>query len=129
MKKYDMRLTDIAFKNLIVHIVIILKRSFHERRVDYEEAEIRQLESDMEFAAAKEVLAVIYHKLHIDITDEVYYLTQHLISSKKFLTTNFTDENEEYEFKKEIQAILYRIREDTNVDLSDDTQLINGLAV
>lgn len=129
MKKYDMRLTDIAFKNLIVHIVIILKRSFHERRVDYEEAEIRQLESHMEFAAAKEVLAVIYHKLHIDITDEVYYLTQHLISSKKFLTTNFTDENEEYEFKKEIQAILYRIREDTNVDLSDDTQLINGLAV
>ena len=75
MKKYDMRLTDIAFKNLIVHIVIILKRSFHERRVDYEEAEIRQLESHMEFAAAKEVLAVIYHKLHIDITDEVYYLT------------------------------------------------------
>ena len=82
-----------------------------------------------ELVAAKEVLAVIYHKLHIDITDEVYYLTQHLISSKKFLTTNFMDENEEYEFKKEIQAILYRIREDTNVDLSDDTQLINGLAV
>lgn len=129
MKRYDMRLTDIAFKNLIVHIVIILKRSFHEQRVDYDEEEIRQLEGHMEFTAAKEVLAGIYRMLHIDITDEVYYLTQHLISSKKFLTTNFTDENEEYEFKREIQEILYRIKEDTGVDLSDDTQLINGLAV
>ena len=100
MKNYDMRLTDIAFKNLIVHIVIILKRSFHEQRVDYEEEEIRQLEGHMEFTAAKEVLAGIYRVLHIDITDEVYYLTQHLISSKKFLTTNFTDENEEYDSKR-----------------------------
>ena len=75
MKNYDMRLTDIAFKNLIVHIVIILKRSFHEQRVDYEEEEIRQLEGHMEFTAAKEVLAGIYRVLHIDITDEVYYLT------------------------------------------------------
>lgn len=129
MQKYDIRLTDIAFKNLIVHIVIILKRSFHEQHVNYDEAEIEQLESHIEFLAAKDVLASIRDELSIDITDEVYYLTQHLISSKKFLTTNFTDKDEEYEFKKEIQDILYRIKEDTGVDLSDDTQLINGLAV
>lgn len=129
MQKQEIRLTDIAFKNLVVHIVIILKRSFHEQRVDYEEAEIKRLESHIEFLAAKDVLLTIRDVLDIDITDEVYYLTQHLISSKKFLTTDFTDKDEEYEFKKEIQDILYRIKEDTGVDLSDDTQLINGLAV
>lgn len=129
MQKQEIRLTDIAFKNLVVHIVIILKRSFHEQRVDYEEAEIKRLESHIEFLAAKEVLLTIRDVLGIDITDEVYYLTQHLISSKKFLTTDFTDKDEEYEFKKEIEDILYRIKEDTGVDLSDDTQLINGLAV
>lgn len=129
MQKQEIRLTDIAFKNLVVHIVIILKRSFHEQRVDYEEAEIKRLESHIEFLAAKDVLLTIRDVLGIDITDEVYYLTQHLISSKKFLTTDFTDKDEEYEFKKEIEDILYRIKEDTGVDLSDDTQLINGLAV
>lgn len=129
MQKQEIRLTDIAFKNLVVHIVIILKRSFHEQRVDYDEEEIKRLESHIEFLAAKDVLLTIRDVLGIDITDEVYYLTQHLISSKKFLTTDFTDKDEEYEFKKEIQDILYRIKEDTGVDLSDDTQLINGLAV
>ena len=67
--------------------------------------------------------------MKLDITDEVHYLTQHLISSKKFLTTDFANDQEEYQFKKEIQAILYRIKEETSVDLSDDIQLINGLAV
>lgn len=129
MAKYEIRLTDIAFKNLVVHIVIILKRSFHDQRVDYDQNEIEALEAHIEFLAAKEVLSTIKKRLDIDITDEVYYLTQHVISSKKFLMTNFTDKNEEYEFKKAIQDILNNIKEGTGVDLRDDTQLMNGLAV
>lgn len=129
MQKYEIRLTDIAFKNLIVHIVIIMKRAKHQQRIDYDEDEIKNLESHVEFLAAKDVLDKIHQEMKLDITDEVHYLTQHLISSKKFLTTDFTNDQEEYQFKKEIQAILYRIKEETSVDLSDDIQLINGLAV
>lgn len=129
MQRYEIRLTDIAFKNLIVHIVIMLKRSSIQQKIDYDEAEIKHLESHIEFLAAKEVLEHLDQQLHVDLMDEVHYLTQHLISSKKFLTTDFTDDKEEYEFKKEIQTILYRIKEETGVDLSDDIQLINGLAV
>lgn len=129
MQKYEIRLTDIAFKNLIVHIVIIMKRAKHQQRIDYDEDEIKNLESHVEFLAAKDVLDKIHQEMKLDITDEVHYLTQHLISSKKFLTTDFANDQEEYQFKKEIQAILYRIKEETSVDLSDDIQLINGLAV
>lgn len=129
MQKYEIRLTDIAFKNLIVHIVIILKRAKHQQRIDYDDEEIKNLESHVEFLAAKDVLEKIHEVMKLNITDEVHYLTQHLISSKKFLTTDFANDQEEYEFKKEIQAILYRIKEETSVDLSDDIQLINGLVV
>lgn len=129
MQKYDIRLTDIAFENLIVHIVIMLKRSSHQQRIDYDEEEIKNLESHIEFPAAKDVLADLLEICHVDLMDEVHYLTQHLISSKKFLTTDFADDKEEYEFKQEIQEILFQIKEETGIDLSDDIQLINGLVV
>lgn len=129
MGHHNLRLTDIAFKNLLAHIVIMLKRFGDEQRVDYDEENINILESSNEFTSAKEVVQKIKEEMHVDLEDEVYYLTQHLISSKKFLTIDFNDNKDDYEFKKSIKVILEEIKNDTDVDLSDDIQLINGLAV
>ncbi|MEG1301285.1 MAG: BglG family transcription antiterminator [Erysipelotrichaceae bacterium] len=129
MEHYQIRLTDIAFKNLLVHIVIMLKRSSDQQRVDYDEANIKILMESIEFNAAKEIVSGIKNMLEIDLEDEVYYLTQHLISSKKFLTVDFKDNEDDFEFKKSIKIILDEINRDTGVDLSNDIQLINGLAV
>ena len=91
---YNLRLTDLAFKNVLIHSLIMLKRFARQKSVTYEE--------------------------------NVYYLTQHLISSQRFL---IDDPKEDYEYKNEIEKILIKIKEETNIDLSDDKQLINGLAM
>lgn len=62
----------------------------------------------------------------MDLGNEVYYLTQHLLSSQRFL---IDDPEDDYKYKPEIEKILKTIRDETNIDLSDDKQLINGLAM
>lgn len=129
MEKYQIRLTDIAFKNLVVHIVIMMKRFTDEQRVDYDAQSIQILEASNEFLSARDIVKAIRAAMGYDLGDEVYYLTQHLISSKKFLNTDFNRDGDDFEFKSSIRSILEDIRNETGVDLRDDAQLINGLAV
>lgn len=124
--EYDMRLTDIAYKNLLVHSLIMLKRFEHEKLVEYEESDIEEFVQTTEFQCAKSIIQNIKETMNLDLGNEVYYLTQHLISSQRFL---IADPEEDYEYKEEIQTILQKIKQGTNIDLSDDKQLINGLAM
>lgn len=124
--KYQLRLTDIAFKNLLIHTLIMLKRFAVQQSVNYEKADIESFEKRTEFKCAKEIIKRIQKEFQVDFGDEVYYLTQHLISSQRFF---IDDPEDDYEYKDEIKMILETIKEETDIDLSDDKQLINGLAI
>lgn len=126
MYKNRIRLTDIAFKNLVVHTMIMLKRFEKKKKVDYDKTFINLLKNSNEFKSAEEIVNKIREILKVDLGDEVYYLTQHLITSKKFLSDKLSD-NED--IKKVIYKMLDRIKEETNVDLFDDIQMINALSV
>ena len=121
-----MKLTDISFNNLVNHTLIMLERFKFKKVVKYPIEEIRTFTLTDEFRCAQEVILQLKEKLNIDLGDEVYYLTQHLISSQRFL---IDDINGEYTYKPEIEHILATIKEKTKIDLSDDKQLINGLAM
>lgn len=123
---YNLRLTDIAFKNVLVHSLIMLKRFEHQEAVTYEKNDIDSFEATKEFECAKDIILRMKKEFQVDLGKEVYYLTQHLISSQRFL---IEDPKEDYEHKEEIGEILQNIKEETNIDLSDDKQLINGLAM
>ena len=123
---FNLRLTDIAFRNLLVHSLIMLKRFEKKRHVKYDEEEIELFSGTKEFRCAQQIITEISGKLGISLGDEVYYLTQHLISSQRFLIENLDGD---YEYKEEIEDILNTIRSGTGIDLSDDNQLINGLAM
>lgn len=123
---YNLRLTDLAFKNVLIHSLIMLKRFARQKSVTYEENDIKTFEKKVEFECAQEIIKRIQQDFEVDLGNEVYYLTQHLISSQRFL---IDDPKEDYEYKNEIEKILIKIKEETNIDLSDDKQLINGLAM
>ena len=123
---YNLRLTDIAFKNVLIHSLIMLKRFERQKRVVYEKSDMESFEQRIEFDCAKEIIWKIQEELGVDLGNEVYYLTQHLISSQRFLIDNPEDD---YEYKEEISNILETIKAETNIDLSDDKELINGLAM
>ena len=85
---------------------------------------IKTFEKKVEFECAQEIIKRIQQEFQVDLGNEVYYLTQHLISSQRFL---IDDPKEDYEYKNEIEKILIKIKEETKIDLSDDKQLINAL--
>ena len=123
---YNLRLTDLAFKNVLIHSLIMLKRFARQKSVTYEEGDIEAFEKKVEFECAQDIIKQIKKAFGVDLGNEVYYLTQHLISSQRFL---IDDPKDDYEYKNEIEKILIRIKEETKIDLSDDKQLINGLAM
>lgn len=124
--KYNLRLTDIAFKNLVVHSLIMLKRIKGKQHMKYSQKEIQLFVTTNEFNCAKEIVEKMNEGLDISLRDEVYYLTQHLISSQRFLIEY---PNDNYTDKETVLKILLKIKNETSIDLSDDNQLINGLAI
>lgn len=97
---YNLRLTDLAFKNVLIHSLIMLKRFARQKSVTYEENDIKTFEKKVEFECAQEIIKRIQQEFQVDLGNEVYYLTQHLISSQRFL---IDDPKEDYEYKNEIE--------------------------
>lgn len=124
--KYDLKLTDIAFKNLMIHTLIMLKRSKEKQHVIYKNEDIEMLKQSKEYRCSKEIMEAIHEQFHISFMNEVFYLTQHLVASQKFLIENPHDD---YTYKEVVIKILNEIKETMHIDLSDDLQLINGLAI
>jgi lichenan operon transcriptional antiterminator len=126
--KYNIHLTDIAFKNLLVHIIITLKRADGKNTTEYSKEQMMILEESIDFSVAQEIIDIILNQLYIDITNEVYYLTQHFISSKKLMGSGENTQVKR-EYRTLIDSILSKIQMDIGIDLSVDEELISGLMI
>ena len=103
---YNLRLTDLAFKNVLIHSLIMLKRFARQKSVTYEENDIKAFEKKVEFECAQEIIKRIQKEFEVDLGNEVYYLTQHLISSQRFLINGLA---------MHLSAALQRMRFDMNI--------------
>ena len=65
--KYDLRLTDIAFKNVLVHSLIMLKRFEGQRSVTYGQEDMKEFESKKEFECAGEIIEKIKEVFGMDL--------------------------------------------------------------
>lgn len=124
--KYDLKLTDIAFKNVTIHTLIMLKRSEGKKHVRYQSDDIEMFKHSKEYRCAYEIIDAISQEFGISLIQEIFYLTQHLIASQKFLIENPDDD---YTYKEVVLEILKEIKDTMHIDLADDLQLINGLAI
>ncbi|WP_231040413.1 BglG family transcription antiterminator [Pectinatus frisingensis] len=123
--KYNIHLTDVAFKNLLVHVVITMRRSSNKNTVEYTYREQKRLQQSAYFNPATEILEVVKRQLGVDIDNEVYYLTQHFIASQKFIESSKSRD----ESRNLINNILQRIKDNTGFDLSEDSELVSGLMI
>lgn len=123
--KNDIHLTDIAFKNLLVHLIIMMCRSNTENTIIYSISEQKKLEQSIYFNSSVEILSLIYQQIGVDIRNEAYYLTQHFIASQKFLETSKTKND----CQDLIEHILKKIKLNMNIDLCYDSELITGLTI
>lgn len=120
---HQFRLTDTAFKNLLVHILIMLKRSKLSQNVVYDPQVMEAFESSREYEIAKKIAEQVKKKMHLDLEGELHYLTQTLMTAR----TLGTQEKEEIRFADTIQKISAAIQNMTGIDLSEDKYLKQGL--
>lgn len=126
LTEYNVHLTDISFKNLLVHVLIMIKRYKYNQTVVFDNASVDFLKNTKDYLIAKEIVKKIGEVAKVDFSDEIYYLTQHLVSSKKFSNQ---DDSIYFEYKGVIDKILEAIKSQIGVNLLDDLQLVNGLVV
>lgn len=123
--KHNIHLTDVAFKNLLIHIIITLRRKGGENTVLYSRDEMKTLRASAYFEVTKDLLTSIKNQLGVNIENEGYYITQHFIASQKYSESGHVL----HECRPLVDEMLDKIRTDTGIDLSGDEELILGLTV
>ena len=123
--KHNIHLTDVAFKNLLIHIIITLSRQDAENTVEYKKEEQKNLERSFYFGVVEELLEYIKNGLGINLKNECYYLTQHFIASRKYIASDQVVQD----CRPLVDEILRKIKRDIGVDLSEDEELISGLTI
>lgn len=124
---YEIMFTDSSLKNLLVHILITIKRTLSGYSASYTLQESTKIEKCKEFLVARSIFVEIYRQLQIDIaTDEIYYLTQHLIASKKY---NDVDGQSSGYAEELVRAMLERVCLVAGMNFTQDKNLIRWLKV
>ena len=127
VKAYELHLTDTAIQNLLLHIAIAMKRAGQENFMNYTVSQTKLMEKTKEFEVASSLFEEIYRQTNIDVaTSEVYYLTQHLMTSKKFLEADSSAIQHSTDL---VQKIIQAVKENINLDFSQDDTLIRWLAL
>ena len=122
IKKFKLRLSDIAFKDLGSYVGVMLVRNNNGNNVIYTEKMTNDLKSEPKMEIAKSICSDLMEKLNIEINEtEVCYITKHIIASSLI----GTDKNEEN--IKLTRKILTVVKESFNVDLTLDEVLIEFL--
>lgn len=124
--QHQLRLTDDAIKNLIIHIIITVWRIQNHKESIVSQEMQSAMEHTKEFAVAADIIEAIHKKMGIDLKDEIYYLTQHLSASSR-LTSQYIDTKDYNQIKQILSGALQEIKDATTIDLTEDHQLINGL--
>lgn len=124
---YELHLTDMAVQNLLLHLAIAMKRAGQDHYMVYTVSQTKLMEKTKEFEVASSLFEEIYRKTNIDVaTSEIYYLTQHLMASKKYLEA---DDSAIQHMTDLVEQIIQRIKENINIDFSRDDTLIRWLAL
>ncbi|MFD1415035.1 BglG family transcription antiterminator [Oceanobacillus jeddahense] len=124
--QHQLRLTDDAIKNLIIHIVITIWRTQNHQESILSKEIQSTMEHTKEFIVATDIIETIYKKMGVNLKEEIYYLTQHLSASSR-LSSQYIDTKDYNQIKQILIEALYEIKDATTIDLIEDQQLINGL--
>lgn len=128
LTSYELVLTDISLKNLLVHVLIAIKRASKDHNVIYTLRESKEIEQHKEFLIATSIFEEIYNQLHIDVaTSEIYYLAQHLIASKKYM--EIASEETSHYIEKLVIEMLQRVDTIVNINFLQDNNLIKWLKI
>lgn len=124
----EIKLSDIALKNLVVHIAIAIKRISMNQYFD-NNIEI-DIEKNNEFKIAEKIVDDLEEKFKIDFPmDEVYYITMHLMGTKLIIKKNNETKISDYD-KKIIdlsKEIISEVNNKISFDILNDNELLSSI--
>lgn len=124
----EIKLSDIALKNLVVHIAIAIKRISMNQYFD-NHIEI-DIEKNNEFKIAEKIVDDLEEKFKIDFPmDEVYYITMHLMGTKLIIKKNNETKISDYD-KKIIELskeIISEVNNKISFDILNDNELLSSI--
>ncbi|QGH36081.1 PRD domain-containing protein [Gracilibacillus salitolerans] len=124
----QLKLTDVALENLIIHIEITIRRFMKNRLLAYQVKVSEDLKNTKEYKVAREIIHEIDYSLSINIESEIFYITQHLLASSRLYRKDI-DYKDYKKIDTMLQKVLFEIKEKTSIDLSSDHNLIDGLII
>lgn len=127
-KKFSMALTEDAVESLLVHALIMVKRTRQKSPVFVKESERESVSKKQEYQFALWLFAQLETTFRITFPkEERVYFTWHLISSKRIdERVNMTGQNNANPIVTNLIAKMSRL---TLFDFEEDSILKNGLAV
>lgn len=124
----EIKLSDIALKNLVVHIAIAIKRISMNQYFD-NNIEI-DIEKNNEFKIAEKIVDDLEEKFKIEFPmDEVYYITMHLMGTKLIIKKNNETKISDYD-KKIIdlsKEIISEVNNKISFDILNDNELLSSI--
>lgn len=126
---YDFIFIDGAFESLLVHALIMIKRTRQQINVFIDEGEKDAIYQREDYQHTRWFLERLEHILGIRFPEEeVIYFTWHLISCKK--RQGDTEElANQRDLEKIVSELTVKLRELTLINFQEDTVLIDGLTI
>lgn len=123
-------MTDFAFDNLVMHILIAVQRIQEGNRVQMTEEKLQELKANPCYSLAEQIADKVGQRFHVDIPQsECGYITIHLLGKQMLKTgeeENLVISEQIYEL---VDAMLRSVDEEMNLDLGSDLNIRLGLAL
>lgn len=129
VKKYDIELSDLGFKNLCIHIIIAIYRVKKNNFITYSNLSCDK--ECKEYEAALELKKMLDSNFAIDLPyEEVVYLYQHLISQKMLsIDTNVDKYYKDNYIDNLFKYCLNLVYEHSGINFFNDNILKSGLLI
>jgi len=128
IRKYHIPITDIGFRNLIIHVEIAISRLRLDNGSIDQKPNVIEEESD-EYCCAKSIAKEIETRIHLHIPEnEIVNIYLHLLGQKRMLIREDTLSNRLKTPESELlERVLVEINEMYQLDFRQDDILKNGL--
>lgn len=131
LKDTNLKISDVAYQNLIVHIYIALKRIQENDHMPLDENQMQSIEKEYEFAIANKIVALLSEQFNIEIPyTEISYIAIHLASKRIIEESDYRSNVViDDEINTMVTHMLDEIRNSYNISFHDDLELRMVLAM
>jgi activator of the mannose operon, transcriptional antiterminator len=126
-RKYALSLTDDSFERIVIHTLLMIKRTKLQQFISMPEEEVSFLKDQKEYRWSGELLQKLEEVFSVRFPEaERAYLTLHFMGGKFLqIESQSTDES----LSEVVKTLVDRLSQSNEVDFKDDKELVKGLRV